>query len=424
MGESSSKKTDIYAFAVMVYRALSGSYPFDGTESFSISASHATEPVPNPIVPFDDSLWDMVTKCLAKNPKDRPDSLLPFIELLGIYEQESRAVHQEPLRELSSEEATPAFFSPVEQPSPSSEEEPVVEAEIPEPVSLESSSAASSLPQLQDMDALVEEELVDFQFSDNQASFSEGHHSEGNHSEKHDSEGYHEADDELTIPPIIPEPPQMERTDWSLHQRDQTGEVLNEPPKKQEPPPVLLESNTEESQKEELVEDEDSYRPVVVEEEPLYVPEPELHAITPEEESEHTQTETLHLVEDLDSETMYTIEQSEYSGTEPETMEHTESEDRTVVPARIRIENAGIQEDALAVPKLSVSVVSPDEGPPEPPRVALDDISPMAKVDITENEEDIPEPEFTGSIDVDTKKYILIFLACFTLTILVMYLIS
>ena len=121
---------------------------------------------------------------------------------------------------------------------------------------------------------------------------------------------------------------------------------------------------------------------------------------------------------------MYTIEQSEYSGTEPETMEHTESEDRTVVPARIRIENAGIQEDALAVPKLSVSVVSPDEGPPEPPRVALDDISPMAKVDITENEEDIPEPEFTGSIDVDTKKYILIFLACFTLTILVMYLIS
>ena len=48
----------------------------------------------------------------------------------------------------------------------------------------------------------------------------------------------------------------------------------------------------------------------------------------------------------------------------------------------------------------------------------------MAKVDITENEEEIPEPEFTGSIDVDTKKYILIFLACFTLTILVMYLIS
>ena len=29
------------------------------------------------------------------------------------------------------------------------------------------------------MDALVEEELVDFQFSDNQPSFSEGHNAEG-----------------------------------------------------------------------------------------------------------------------------------------------------------------------------------------------------------------------------------------------------
>ena len=405
MGESSSKKTDIYAFAVMVYRALSGSYPFDGTESFSISASHATEPVPNPIVPFDDPLWEMISKCLSKDPKDRPDSLLPFIELLGLYEQGTRVAHQEPLRELSSEEATPAFFpSHIDMP-PSSEEESVGEAKMPEPVSLEQSQPSSSLPQLQEMDALVEEELVDFQFSDNQPSFSEGQQS------------VHEADDEFTIPPIIPEPPMMDRTDWSLHQKEQTGEVLDDAPKQQEKPLAL-----EEPLQEEPMEDEDSYRPAVVEEE--YVPEPNLQAISPEDESEQTQTETLHLVEDLDSETMYTVEQSEYSGTEPETMEHTESEDRTVVPARIRIENAGVAEDALAVPKLSISVVSPEEGPPQPPRVALDDISPMAKVDITENEEDIEEPEFTGSIDVDTKKYILIFLACFTLTILVMYLIS
>ena len=417
MGEPSSKKTDIYAFAVMVYRALSGSYPFDGTESFSISASHATEPVPNPMVPFDEPLWDMITKCLSKNPKERPDSLLPFVELLGLYEQGTRAAHQEPLRELSSEEATPAFFASQPQAPSSSEEEPVVEQEMPEPVSLEQASVdpVSSFPQLQNMDALVEEELVDFQFSDNQPSFSEVSHS------------VHEADSEVTIPPIIPAPPTMDRTDWSIHQKEQTGEVLNELPQPQEKPLVQLESNTEEPQNDEAhdeeVHNEVAYRPAVVEEQ-MYVPEPDLEAISPEDESEHTQTETLHLVEDLDSETMYTVEQSDYSGTEPETMEHTESEDRTVVPARIRIENAGAQEDALAVPKLSISVVSPQEGPAEPPRVALDDISPMAKVDITENEDDIEEPEFTGSIDVDTKKYILIFLACFTLTILVMYLIS
>lgn len=413
MGAPSSNKTDIYAFAVMVYRALSGSYPFDGTESFSISASHATESVPNPIVPFDDPLWDMLTKCLSKNPSDRPDSLKPFVELLGLYEQGTRIVHKEPLRDLSSEEATPAIFASPNRMPPSSEEEPVVEQEIPEPVSLEHPSAdvESSFPQLENMEALVEEELVDFQFSDNQPSFSEGHHS------------VHEADDEVTIPPTIPAPPTMDRTDWSIHQDEQTGEVLNEPPVQQEQPLVEPEPHIEEPPDEPSPEDEDSHRPAVVEEQ-MYVPEPELHAISPEDESEHTQTETLHLVEDLDSETVYTVEQSDYSGTEPGTMEHTESEDRTVVPARIRIENAGAQEDALAVPKLSISVVSPEQGPAEPPKVALDDISPMAKVDITENEDEIEEPEFTGSIDVDAKKYVLIFLACFTLTILVMYLIS
>ncbi|MAA78038.1 MAG: hypothetical protein CL916_02175 [Deltaproteobacteria bacterium] len=418
MGESSSKKTDIYAFGVMVYRALSGSYPFDGTESFSISASHATEPVPNPMVPFDDPMWDMITKCLSKNPKDRPDSLLSFIELLGVYEQGSRSVHQEPLKELSSEEATPAFFTSQNQMPSSSEEEPVVEQPISESVSLEqpSTTPEPAFPQLQNMDALVEEELVDFQFSDNQHSFSEGAHV------------VYEADSELTIPPVIPGPPTMDRTDWSILQKEKTGEILNEPPLRQEEPPVFQEPQAEEPQTknpqiEKPITDEEQYRPVVVEEQ-IYVPESDLQAISPDDESEHTQTETLHLVEDLDSETMYTVEQSDYSGTEPETMEHTESEDRTVVPARIRIENAGDQEDALAVPKLSISVVSPEEGPTSPPRVALDDISPMAKADITENEDDIEEPEFTGSIDVDTKKYILIFLACFTLTILVMYLIS
>ena len=399
MGEVSSSKTDIYAFAVMVYRALSGSYPFDGTESFSISASHATEPVPTPIVPFDEPLWDLLTRSLSKNPEDRPESLQSFIEVLGLYEQGSRVVHQELPRVMSSEEATPPVFLPESSVYESSEDASALSSE---PVS----EAPSPFPQLEEMDAIVEEELVDFQFSENQPSFSEGHHEA------------HHGDEELTIPPIIPEPPMAERTDWSIHQKEQTGEVLNEPP------PQSTQPSPPEALVEDLV-DEDSHRPQMVEE--VYVPEPISKELSPiEEESEHTQTETLHLVDDLDSETVYTVEysESEYTGTENDTMEHTESEDVTVVPARIRIQNAGATEDALAVPKLSISVASPEEGPSGPPKVALDDISPMVKADITENEEEVEEPEFTGSIDVDTKKYILIFMACFTFTILVMYLIS
>ena len=98
MGEPSSKSSDIYAFAVLVYRSLSGSYPFDGTESFSISASHATEPVPVPIPPFDEPLWQMLLKCLSKDPTARPTSLEQFIELLG-----AMSMEQTPYTRKSSE---------------------------------------------------------------------------------------------------------------------------------------------------------------------------------------------------------------------------------------------------------------------------------------------------------------------------------
>ena len=79
--------------------------------SFSISASHAAEPVPTrsfpSMIPF-----GIYTKCLAKIQRSS-GLTASFIELLGLYEQRV-AVHQEPPLELSSEEATPAFFSPAD----------------------------------------------------------------------------------------------------------------------------------------------------------------------------------------------------------------------------------------------------------------------------------------------------------------------
>ena len=87
------------------------------------------------------------------------------------------------------------------------------------------------------------------------------------------------ADDELTIPPIIPEPPQMERT-IGLFIKIRLEKCSMTP--KQQEKPRLLESNRKPEKR--PAEDEDSYRPAVVEEEQLYVPEPELQAISPEDE--------------------------------------------------------------------------------------------------------------------------------------------
>jgi serine/threonine protein kinase len=392
MGEPSSKSSDIYAFAVLVYRSLSGSYPFDGTESFSISASHATEPVPVPIPPFDEALWQMLLECLAKDPTARPTSLDPFIEILGGYEYGTHSVHKEKLRELSSEEEpTPAISmkkSLFEENTSSSDIEMGSREE-----------AGRSISGFSDMEEVVEEELGTFNFSEAQPSFSES----GRDVSFQDSP----EEESLHIPPIVPESSPVERTDWAIHQKETTQEVLAAP--------LMAESPVVE----ELISEESAQ------------PSDHMEATAEVSESEHTQTDALQPIDDLESETIYTVENSSsensqaYSGFEPDTLEYTEgSEDITVVPVRVHLPKMDVTKEDLQVPNIAISIVSPPEEPPQPPKVILDDISPLAKADITENEEEYEEPELTGSIDVDVKKYVLIFLACFTVTILIMYLLS
>jgi hypothetical protein len=334
---------------------------------------------------------------LAKDPTARPKSLDQFIELLGGYEYGTSSVHKEKLRELSSEEEpTPAISlnKPIFEEDFSAQERDKESREL---------HARSS-----ENDGSLEENLGTFDFSEGQPSYSEAEKANSFHEEVEE--------ESLSIPSVVPES-LAERTDWSIQQKETTQEVLAAPPMAEAPV-------VEELVEEELVEEE------LVEEEP-FLGNQQLEQTADFSESEHTQTDALHVIEELDSETIYTVENSfsenshAYSGFDPDTLEYTEgSEDITVVPVRVHLPKAEVTQEDLQVPNIAISVVSPPEEPPQPPKVVLDEISPLAKADITENDEEYEEPELTGSIDVDVKKHVLIFLACFTVTILIMYALS
>ena len=411
MGEPSSKSSDIYAFGVLVYRALSGSYPFDGTEPFSISASHATEPVPVPLNPFDEPLWALLLQALEKDPAKRLNSLNAFIEVLGKYEFGQSAVQLEELEALSSEEEpTPAFSIPI---SPTSESQ---SGETPSAISED----VVSVPPRDERGMPIDEE---YPFSDEYLFVSDDEKNISQERENTTNEP-----ESLAIPQQI-SPPPAEITDWSFQNKAETTQNVQIPPP-QESPREEAENNilSEIVEHHELDIEFVPPTPILggdlVEEELLPIQEADVS------ESEHTKTEELRGLDDMDSETIYTVDESMsedsqlYSDLEPDTLEHTEgSEDITVVPIRVQVPNTSIPKEDLAVPNISIVVVNPQEDP-EPPKIHLDDISPLAKADITENDAEQEEQEFTGSIQVDFKKYILIFLVCFTSTILIMYLFS
>lgn len=76
-GGMPSAQSDIYALGVVLYRLLSGRFPFSGDTPGSIAVKHATAPVPsvrtiNAGVPL--ALDSIVRKAMAKSPADRYDS--------------------------------------------------------------------------------------------------------------------------------------------------------------------------------------------------------------------------------------------------------------------------------------------------------------------------------------------------------------
>ena len=75
-GQPVDHRADIYAIGVLLFRTLTGRYPFHGANSAATMIAHLNTPIPDfdSVVPDHDippALEDVVRKCLAKTPEDR-----------------------------------------------------------------------------------------------------------------------------------------------------------------------------------------------------------------------------------------------------------------------------------------------------------------------------------------------------------------
>jgi serine/threonine-protein kinase len=98
-------RADLYAFGCVAYEMLAGAPPFDGRSANALFAAHLTQQ-PQPITSRREgvppALATMVTRCLAKDPADRPRSADDVLALLDQATGELRQPLQTPVRAAST----------------------------------------------------------------------------------------------------------------------------------------------------------------------------------------------------------------------------------------------------------------------------------------------------------------------------------
>ena len=119
-GLSVDERTDIYAIGVLLFRAVTGSWPFHGENSTATMIAHINEPIPRFAAAADElmvppGLEAVVHRCLEKEPENRyPEvgALMQALQLcLGISSEEYHSTTQLSAASLHSPHAAP---SPVE----------------------------------------------------------------------------------------------------------------------------------------------------------------------------------------------------------------------------------------------------------------------------------------------------------------------
>lgn len=84
IGSAVGPATDIYALGILIYRMLTGRYPFYSRNPIALESMHLTTPAPSPgnLVPVPPALDAVVQRCLEKNPEARYQSVAELIQEL------------------------------------------------------------------------------------------------------------------------------------------------------------------------------------------------------------------------------------------------------------------------------------------------------------------------------------------------------
>jgi serine/threonine-protein kinase len=106
LGEAVDGRSDIYSVGVILYELLAGSRPFTGVSASVIHAHVETPPPPfsakRPSLTVPQAVEDVVRRCLAKKPQDRPQSArelaLLFQEAIGPDQLGARTIVRPPRR--------------------------------------------------------------------------------------------------------------------------------------------------------------------------------------------------------------------------------------------------------------------------------------------------------------------------------------
>ena len=92
--EQVDHRTDIYSFGVMAFEMVTGAPPFTGSIQ-TVLAAHLSQPAPSAATMRDDipaPLGNLISRCMAKEPGDRPQSASELVEILEDPETSSGVV--------------------------------------------------------------------------------------------------------------------------------------------------------------------------------------------------------------------------------------------------------------------------------------------------------------------------------------------